>query len=409
LSRDPLARGLRTFYVFRLLATSYLYGAIFMMFQASRGLTFFEQLALGGVFSGVIVLVEVPTGVFADRIGRRRSMLAGALAMVVSCLVAVNAHGFAAFATAEALAAASIALCSGADSAYLYDFLRAHGRAHEYAEREATASAAHLLGSALAFAGGGLLARIDLTLPYYATAGVAALTAIVVCFLADDRALAVHVERRSLRTWGAQVTAALADVARSPRLLWLVGYSAVVFVLLRATMYLYQPYLDDRGLGTVGKGLMFAGTYVVASLAAYRTHVLRRKLGEEALLWCLLGALAVSFIGLAGAGNGPWMLSLLLVQAIANGIYSPLTKPLLNREIVDSERRAAILSVESMARRVAMGAFALLAGLYGHADVMLLCGVVGLAGLAILAVARVREPAGAQVAVSIPTDTSGGT
>jgi hypothetical protein len=154
---------------------------------------------------------------------------------------------------------------------------------------------------------------------------------------------------------------------------------------------------------------MFAGTYVVASLAAYRTHVLRRKLGEEALLWCLLGALAVSFIGLAGAGNGPWMLSLLLVQAIANGIYSPLTKPLLNREIVDSERRAAILSVESMARRVAMGAFALLAGLYGHADVMLLCGVVGLAGLAILAVARVREPAGAQVAVSIPTDTSGGT
>jgi MFS family permease len=406
-----IARRLRTFYVFRLLATSYLYGAIFMMFQASRGLTFFEQLALGGVFSAVVVVVEVPTGVFADRVGRRRSMLAGALAMVVSCLVAVNAHGFATFAIAEALAAVSIALCSGADSAYLYDFLRAHDRAHEYGQREAAASAAHLIGSALAFAGGGLLARVDLTLPYYVTAGVAAATAVVACFLDDDRALlAAHgAPRRSLRTWGAQVTSALADVGKSPRLLWLVGYSAVVFVLLRATIYLYQPYLDERGLGTVGKGLLFAGVYVVAAVAAYRTHVLRRRVGEEVLLWALLAALAVSFIGLAGAGNGPWMLSLLVVQAIANGIYSPLTKPLLNREIIDSQRRAAILSVESMVRRAAMGAFALLAGLYGHTDVMLLCGVVGLAGLVVLALARVREPAEAPVAVSIPTDTSGGT
>ena len=402
-----ITRGLRTFYVFRLLATSYLYGAIFMMFQASRGLTFFEQLALGGVFSAVVVVVEVPTGVFADRVGRRRSMLAGALAMVVSCLVAVNAQGFAMFAIAEALAAISIALCSGADSAYLYDFLRAHDRAHEYGQREAAASAAHLLGSALAFAGGGVLARVDLTLPYYVTAVVAAATAVVACFLDDDRAHATP--RRSLRTWGGQVTSALADVGKSPRLLWLIGYSAVVFVLLRATIYLYQPYLDERGLGTVGKGVLFAGVYVVAAVAAYRTHVLRRRVGEEVLLWALLAALAISFIGLSGAGNGPWMLSLLVVQAIANGIYSPLTKPLLNREIVDSQRRAAILSVESMVRRAAMGVFALLAGLYGHADVMLLCGVVGLAGLVVLALARVREPAEDPVAVSIPSDTSGGT
>ncbi|MDX2090265.1 MAG: MFS transporter [Kofleriaceae bacterium] len=411
-----ITRRLRTFYVFRLLATSYLYGAIFMMFQASRGLSFFESLALGGVFSAVVVLVEVPTGVFADQVGRRRSMLAGSLAMVVSCLVAVQAHSFATFAIAEALAALSIALCSGADSAYLYDFLRAHGREHEYGEREATASAAHLLGSALAFAGGGLLASVDLTLPYYVTAGVAALTAVIAGFLADDRpmlaARAVH--RRTLRSWGGEVTSALADVGKSSRLLWLVGYSAVVFVLLRATIYLYQPYLEERGLGTVGKGLMFAGVSVVAAFAAYRTYALRRRVGDEMLQWTLLAALAISFVGLAGVGSGPWMLALLVVQAVANGMYSPLTKPLLNREIVDSGRRAAILSVESMVRRAAMGLFAMLAGIFGSNDVMLLCGGVGLAGLVLLAIARVRvgmrevRP-DARVAISIHTDGTGGT
>ena len=386
---------LRAFYAYRLLATSYLYAPIFMLFQESRGLVFFDKLALGGLYSAVIIVAEIPTGVFADRIGRRRSMLLGALAMVASCLWAASAHGFGRFAIAESLAAISMALCSGADSAYLYDLLREHGRGHEYARRESTASAWHLSGSAVAFLGGGLLARIDLALPYYATAGIAAAAATVACLLRDDApASAVH---GTARAWGRHMAAAIGDVARNGRLAWLVGYSAVVFVLLRATLYVYQPYLEERGLGPAAIGGVYAAGSAVGAFVAARTHILRRKLGDEPLLWLLAGGLAASFLGLAGAARGPWILSLLLVQAIANGLYSPPTKPLLNCEIADSSRRAAVLSVESMARRAAMGVFSPLAGLYGESDVMMLCGVVGLAGLGVLATARIRATERASV------------
>ena len=400
-----LARELRLFYAFRLLATSYLYIPIFMLFQAERGLTFFEQLALGGLYSAVIIALEVPTGVLADRIGRRRSMLLGALAMVVACLLAAGAHGFAQLAVVEALAALSMALCSGADSAYLYDLLAAHGRGADYARHESVASAWHLLGSAAAFAAGGALARVDLALPYLATAGVAGAAALVPCFLGDDRGIArpraaergplgfpvAPAARAAARTWWRQTIAALAVVARNGRLAWLVGYSAVVFALLRATVYVYQPYLVERGLGTVEIGALFAAVYVVAAAVAYRTHRLRARFGDERLLWGLLAVLAASFVGLAGVRAGPWMLALLLVQAVANGIFSPLTKPLLNREIADSSQRAAVLSVESMGRRAAIGLFAPLVGVYGQADVMLLCGGVGLGGLVVLAAARARR------------------
>lgn len=379
------------FYAYRLLATSYLFVPIFMLFQAERGLSFFERLALGGLYSAVVIAVEVPTGVFADRLGRRRAMLLGALAMIGASLLAIRATSFAGFALAEALAAVSMALCSGADSAYLYDLLAANGRTHEYARREAASSAWHLVGCALAFAGGGALARVDLALPYLATAGVAAAAALIACTLPDDAPLAVPARTTTRRTgWTRHAARALTDVARNPRLAWLVGYSAVVFALLRATIYVYQPYLAERGLGPLAIGALFAGVYLVAAAIAHRTHRLRAWLGDELLLWGLLGMLAVSFVGLAGARSGPWMLALLVVQAVANGVYSPLTKPLLNHEITDSARRAAVLSVESMARRAAIGVFAPLVGLYGQTDVMLLCGAVGLAGLAALAVARVR-------------------
>ncbi len=389
-----MMRDLRLFYLFRLLATSYLYVPIFMLFQESRGLSFFQRLALGGLYSAVVILVEVPTGVLADRLGRRRSMMAGALAMVFSCVIAVQAGSFLAFAVAEVFAAMSIAMCSGADSAYLFDLLAHHKRSHEYSRRESSASAMHLLGSAIAFAGGGLCAAIDLSLPYVVTALVASAAVVVAGLLGDDRqrqraaAAAALPVGAKFQSWWRDAGVALGQVRSNRRLAWLVGYSAVVFTLLRATIYVYQPYLDQRGFGTAQIGLLFAAMYVVASGIAFRTHALRRRYGDELLLWSLLGVLAGSFVLLGHVSTGPWLAGLLAVQALASGIFSPLTKPLLHGEIVHSSSRAAVLSVESMARRLTLGVFAPLAGLYGQAQVMVLCGVVGLAGMVLLAIAR---------------------
>jgi hypothetical protein len=175
----------------------------------------------------------------------------------------------------------------------------------------------------------------------------------------------------------------------SSRLAWLIGYSAVVFVLLRATVYLYQPYLAGQGFSPGQTGLCFAAVYLLASLIAMRGSALRRKLGDEFLLWALLGMLALSFVALAEV-DGPAVLALLAVQALANGMYSPLIKPLLNREITDSRLRATVLSLESIVRRAAMGVFAPVAGLYGAGSAMYVCGVIGIVGLVVLAVLAMR-------------------
>src|SRR5690242_9192879 len=118
-----MARDLRLFYLFRLLATSYLWVPIFVPFMISRGLTFRDIMILGGVYSAVVIVIEVPTGAFADRIGRRTSMMLGALIMAASCLIAYQSHSFAEFLISESMAAISMSLCSGADSAYLFDLL----------------------------------------------------------------------------------------------------------------------------------------------------------------------------------------------------------------------------------------------------------------------------------------------
>jgi MFS family permease len=391
-----MARDLRLFYLFRMLATSYLWVPIFFPFMMSRGLTFRDIMILAGVFSAVVIVVEIPTGAFADRIGRRTSMMLGALIMAASCLIAYQAHSFGEFLVSEMLAAVSMSLCSGADSAYLFDLLAENGVAHEYGRRESTASAWHMGGSAAAYAGGGFLAEISLGLPYLVTAAVAIGAFATAVALGDDRSRvgAPPPDRGSLlgdwRSWHQHMRSAVGDVVKNGRMLWIIGYSTVVFVLLCATKYLYQPYLNARSFSYSEIGLIFAAVYLTASFVAHRGHALRQRVGDELLLWVLLGGLALSFVLLEEL-RGPFVLALLGVQAVANGLYSPLVKPLLNREITDSSRRATMLSIESIFRRAAMGIFAPIAGFYGASSAMTLCGVIGLAGLLILAAFALRR------------------
>ncbi len=390
-------RDLARFYVFRLLATSHLWAPIFLFFQYSRGLSFQDVMFLGGLYSLVVLLFEVPTGALADRFGRKVSMQLGALAMAGSGAFAYFfSHNLGTFMVSETLAALSLSLCSGADSAYLYDRLAASGAAHEYGQRESTASAWHQAGSALAYAGGGFLAwKYSLATPYLVTAAVGLVAFAVATTMHEEPRTATTripvVPHAAWHGWWRLMRRALSELIHNGRLAWLIAYSAVVFTLLRAAQYLYQPYLKARGLDYAEIGLVHAGVYVAAALVAHQAYRLRRWFGDEPLLWGLLGSLALSFVVMAPL-HGPVVLVLLAVYAVANGLCSPLVKPLLNREISDSSRRATILSVESIARRGLTGLFIPVAGLWSESAALTLAGALGLVGLGLLAVVAQRSP-----------------
>ena len=387
-------RDLRIFYVFRLLATSYLWAPIFTFFMVERGLSFREIMLVGGMFSLVVMLVEVPTGALADRFGRKVSMQLGALAMVASGLFAYFfAHDLGTFLISETLAALSISLVSGADSAYLFDSLVSENKAHEYGRRESIASAWHQAGTALAYAGGGALASYhSLALPYLLTAGVGVLAFLLAGMLDEDRPMTTSMRIQvapaaAFQGWARLMRRSLSELIHNGRLAWLIGYSAVFFTLIRAAQYLYQPYLKSREFDYAEIGLIHAGVYLAASVVAHQAYRLRRWFGDEPLLWVLLGSLAASFLLMAPV-SGPVILLLLGVYAIANGLCSPLVKPLLNTEISDSSRRATILSVESIARRGLTGLFIPIAGLSSESVALYLAGGLGMAGLFVLALYR---------------------
>ena len=297
-----MARDLRLFYLFRLLATSHLFVPIAITFFASRGLGFDRAMLLNTIWCGSVLLFDVPTGALADRIGRRRTMMLGALLMSAACLVFYFAHDFVTFAIASSLSALAMTLTSGADSAYLYDMLSDAGLEHEYPRREGTASAWHLIGSTLAFSAGGIAAKFSLGLPYLLTAGTSLCALLVAFRMREERAPAtVSVSlspRRLWRTYVSHIKMAISEISLRRQLRWTIGYSAVVFVLVRVTDYMYPPYLGAAGFGVMATGFIFAGLYLVAAAVAHNMDSLRQSLSEWRLL---VGLPLVSRIGTLAA------------------------------------------------------------------------------------------------------------
>jgi MFS family permease len=398
-----MARDIRLFYLFRLLSTSYLFVPIALAFSRSRGLGETEFWTLAAIYSAVVVLTEVPTGMLSDRVGRRVTMMAGAVCMVAACAMFYFAHSFPAFAVGQALAALSMTLCSGADSAYLFDLLHDHGRGDEYPQREGTASAWHQAGNTLAFAAGGVLAEVDLSLPYLAAAGVSTVAFFVALSMRKDRLPDAPVPLTPREAVG-HMRASFAMVWRKKTLAWAVGYSAIVFVMVRVTENAYQSYLFNGGFRAVHAGVIFAVVYLVAAFVAHHADWLRRRLAEPVLLWGLLGTLVVTFL-ILGQIAGSFVLGVFAMQAVANGLYSPLVKPLLQRNIDDSKRRATVLSVESMIRRALFSLFIPLTGwLVGTYSVSIgftVCGAFGLLGLLVLMMTRRPAAPGETTAAAI--------
>ena len=101
------------------------------LFYLERGLSFSQLFLLSVVFSLAVLLFEVPTGLIADKVGRRKSIIIGIIFYIVHGFGFYFAQGFLQIAAAFALFAIGFTFLSGIVEAYIYDLLKSKGKQRE--------------------------------------------------------------------------------------------------------------------------------------------------------------------------------------------------------------------------------------------------------------------------------------
>ena len=169
----------RTYYVLtagNTLAASLIWG-INTIFLLDAGLNNFEAFAANAFFTAGMVLFEIPTGIVADRWGRRVSFLCGTLTLAASTALYVLLwqlrSPFWWWAIVSALLGLGFTFFSGATEAWLVDALTA---TRFDGQLESVFARGQVIGGAMMLSGsvaGGYLAQLtNLGVPYVARAAI---------------------------------------------------------------------------------------------------------------------------------------------------------------------------------------------------------------------------------------------
>ncbi|PIS17928.1 hypothetical protein COT54_02055, partial [Candidatus Collierbacteria bacterium CG09_land_8_20_14_0_10_46_12] len=101
----------------------YFYNHVGTLYQQTRGLSLLQVSSIWAVVTGAIFLFEVPTGIVADRIGRKKSVVIAILLQASGEWLYLFANNYLAFVLIALLAGLGYAFLSGANEALVYDSL----------------------------------------------------------------------------------------------------------------------------------------------------------------------------------------------------------------------------------------------------------------------------------------------
>jgi MFS family permease len=318
---------------------------IWVVFLQGRGVSLTQIGVLEGFAWLLTAFLEVPTGAVADRWGRKASVAMGCGLYAVAMFLILAEALSPAFLLGYALWNSSMAFVSGADSALLYETLKADGREEQAAKQSGRYAAIQQGSQGIAAVIGAAIATIDITLCFT----ICGFLAIFAAGLALTMKEPPHVDEDGVPRLGywKNLQTAVGIAARRPVVRALLLLYATILTLPLVVYYvLLQPYAVGVGLPIAILGIVVAGvqlTSVVASWLAYRAT------GYLALTTITAIGIGVVLVAQTLLGVVPSIptIGLVLLVALVPALLGPLLLARLN-DLIPSAQRATILSLSAL-------------------------------------------------------------
>ncbi|NTW95220.1 MAG: MFS transporter [Erysipelotrichaceae bacterium] len=319
--------------------------AIWVSYLAFKGLTLVEIGLCESVFHITSLFFEVPTGLIADRFGRKLSRNLAVLSRIIYLVLLLNVNNlfFAMF--SFVFAALSYNLDSGADSAFVYDSMVETGNEAHFAKVQGYREVVFQTASTVGIMIGGILADVSYSLAISAAVGTFVLGFIISLFFKEPKA---H-ESVEIVTLKSLTKTAYSTLRKQPMLAGLMLYGAL-FSSVAATFFMYLgTYLRGHGYSLTTISLWYIFNTIGSIIAALFVGRLIKRFDLKLVLYSSI-VLAITYFFLPIL---PWgFIAFFFMGGMESMIYVGITFH-INRQI-SSDVRATILSVNSMAYSVIM-------------------------------------------------------
>ena len=338
-------------YAFQFLYSFQLWWPIWVIYLTDyRGFSLTQVGTLEALFWIVIILSQLPTGLIADRFGRKLSLMLAGVFTTAAILVFGVASNYWIVLVSYVAWGIGLTFASGADAALVFDSLKAVGKEQHYQRVAGIGWGMFSLGTLAGLLAGAPLAAVtNLSFPVVISSVTCALTIVVAwSFTEPPLHEGIRPSYRELVVESARV------IWRSPPVRSMLLLAAVMMASVNATIVFSQPFLDHHNVPVRLFGVAQTPMRIGAIIGALAVHRLTMRLGMR---WTLVGAalVTISSYALLGGWNSVWAFGATTTILLANGLVVPATTDYLNQRI-PSGQRATILSARQLINSIIIAA-----------------------------------------------------
>jgi MFS family permease len=327
--------------------------ATYVMFLISRGATLFQVSLINISFMIAIAIAELPTGIFADLFGRKRSFLISTLIMAAGLMVYFFSNSILLFITAEVVTGIGMTFRSGALEAWAVDAIAESGadisNDRLFSSEGVAKNAANIVGGLT----GAYMGNLDLAYPWLAGAIVLMVISIYAAMVMTEPQQDTGRIRQSPLIAIKTILTHSVDYGLKRRTVLLLMIATLICAFFYQPLNMYwQPYFAGLAgekiwiLGWIWALIslcLMLGSYLVKHLPIAKN---RRLALSVAVVFNTLPIIVAAKL----AGFYP-ALSMFCIYEIARGFLEPIQSAFINDEIPSAER-ATILSLNQVFMRV---------------------------------------------------------
>lgn len=328
------AKNRRLMYAIAFFQGMVFYGSIAALYRQSSGLSIFEITLIESISLAAMLLLEIPWGYAADRMGYKRTIVLCNFLFCLSKLVFWKADGFGGFLVERLMLSVALSGLSGCDSAYLHGNMEALNPKKVFAMYSFMGTAG-LAAAAIAFS---LFLSGDFRLTALTTFLAYAIACVLSLFLSETRSGIEAKERQAIKPY-----ALFKAVTGDRRFLrYLVSCALLAETNQTVTVFLSQLQYEKSGIPVKWFGYLYLAL-TCSGVSALWAARLGKGMRERGLM--LLAGAACLLLSVASRP----LLSVagILLIRIAGSLLYPLMEERKNRQITHLSR-AAVLSGYAM-------------------------------------------------------------
>jgi len=354
--KTGLKSNIWKYYLFEALWSLVFFFPIFQLFYLARSLTIFQIALIGIGFSITTLIFEVPSGVLADKWGRKKTLFLSQTFFIISMLIIIFGSHFWHFFIAAIFTGLWWACYSGTGVAFFYDTLIELKRRKEYEKLMGRLNLfTGIVGFIAAFSAG-FLFNIDIRLPYIFSAAFSLLSLIVITKLTEPK-FHKHAEEE---TFFSHFKSSIKQVAKTEYLVFIVIFGAVLGWVLDFIFSYSQIYFKLISIPVVLFGIIFAFESLIEGIGGWSADKIKntfsyRSIFSSSLLFTLLAVFLMSYLK-----NYLGVIIFLLVMFI-NGMFRIIKRGYVHNR-VKSYNRATIDSISTFGMWILIIIFEPIAG-----------------------------------------------